>query len=147
MENEGILFPVFKEHRPTSTPFIEKYQPFLYKSLPNKDCWLYYRIDNASHYSCVPMQYVQYGLYVAAVPMFYNETLHYYFSEQTDSGSASTKQASVKNTKQFLHENTSDPYYTINNAIIYEHRFKHDQVEKLISTLVTDIKPVRATLL
>ncbi|MCL2577215.1 MAG: DUF5717 family protein [Defluviitaleaceae bacterium] len=147
LENEGILFPVFKENKTVPTPFIEKFQPFMYKSLPDKDCWLYYRIDGATSFSAVPMQYVRYGIYLAAVPMFYNETLTYYFSEEMASGSITTKEFSVKNTKAFIHENHDDPYFTINNAIIFEQMFKHDQVEKLISNLVKDVQPVRAKLL
>ncbi|MCL1863870.1 MAG: DUF5717 family protein [Defluviitaleaceae bacterium] len=144
LESEGILFPVFKESK--SSPFIKKFRPFMYKSLPNKDCRLYYRIDDSSSYTSVPMQYVRYGLYVAAVPMFYNETFTYYFSEEMASGSITTREESVKNNIPFLHED-SDQYFTINNAIIYEQMFKHDQVEKLISRLVKDIRPVRSQLL
>lgn len=147
LETEGILFPVFKENKSAPTPFIEKFQPFLYKSLPDKDCWLYYRIDGAKNFSAMPMQYVRYGIYVAAVPMFYNESFTYYFSEEMQSGSVTTKENSVKNTKPFLHESSDDFYFTINNAIIYEQMFKHDQVEKLISGLVKDVQPVRARLL
>ncbi|MCL2223366.1 MAG: DUF5717 family protein [Defluviitaleaceae bacterium] len=147
MENEGILFPVFKENKTTPTPFMEKFQPFLYKSLPDKDCWLYYRIEGAASYVAVPMQYVRYGIYLAAVPMFYNETLSYYFSEEMASGSITTKERSVKNAKPFIHENPADPYFTINNAIICEQMFKHDQLEKLISSLVKDVQPVKAVLL
>ena len=147
MEDAGFLFPVFKEHKPTQTPFIEKFQPFLYKSVPRKDCWLYYRIEGAPSFSAVPMQYVRYGLYLAAVPMFYNETFMYYFAEELPSGSITTKEQTVKNEKPFLHENDEDNYFTINNAIIYEQMFKHEQVEKLISNLVKDIQPVRAKLM
>jgi hypothetical protein len=146
METEGILFPVFKENATTQTPFIEKFQPFIYKSQPEKDCHLYYRIDNAKVFSSVPMQYVRYGLYVAAVPMFYNESFTYYFSEEMESGSVTTKEQSIKNTKPFIHE-SEDEYYAINNAIIYEQMFKHDKVEEIINGLVKDIQPVRSRLL
>jgi hypothetical protein len=144
MENEGILFPVFKEN--FSSPFIEKFQPFLYKSQPDKTCHLHYRIDDAAAFSSIPMQYIRYGLYVVAVPMFYNEAFTYYFSEEHPSGSITTKQLTVKNTKQFIYE-SPDPYFAINNAIINESRFKHDQVEKLITGLVKDTQPVRAGIL
>ena len=119
----------------------------MYKSQPDKNCRLYYRIEGSGAYTAVPMQYIRYGIYLAAVPMFYNETLTYYFSEELSSGSVTTREFSVKNTKPFVHENPDDPYFTINNAIICEHMFKHDQVEKLISGLVKDMRPVKARLL
>ncbi|MCL1883031.1 MAG: DUF5717 family protein [Defluviitaleaceae bacterium] len=146
MENEGILFPVFKENATAQTPFIEKFRPFLYKSRPDKDCRLYYRIDDSKSFASVPMQYVRYGIYVTAVPMFYNESFTYYFSEEMSSGSLTTKEENIKNSKPFIHE-SEDEYFAINNAIIYEQMFKHDKVEKQISNLVKDIKPVRAQLL
>ncbi|MCL1843866.1 MAG: DUF5717 family protein [Defluviitaleaceae bacterium] len=146
-ESEGILFPVFKENAPANSPFIEKYQPFLYQSLPNKDCWLYYRMEDSSAVQSIPMQYIRYGLYVAAIPLFYNESLTYYFSEEMPSGSITTKETSIKNTKPFIHEDPTDPYFAINNAIICEQMFKHDKVETLISGLVKDVAPVRARLL
>jgi lipopolysaccharide biosynthesis regulator YciM len=146
-ENEGILFPVFKENMPMQIPFIEKFTPFMYNSLPEKNCWLYYRIEGDEKFSAIQLQYVRYGLYVAAIPIFYNEAFEYYFSEEMASGSITTKVRAAKNTKPFLHEDDTDPYFTINNAIINEQMFKHDRAEKLISRLVKDIQPVRAQLL
>jgi len=144
-ENEGILFPVFKEAA-SANPFVEKFQPFLYRSLPEKNCKLYYKIDG-KEYASLAMQYVRYGLYVAIVPMFYNESFTYFFSEESATGSVTTKELSVTNAKPFLCENSADEYFVINNAIIYEQMFKHDRVEKLISKLVKDIAPVRARIL
>ena len=146
-ESEGIFFPIFKENKLTPIPFIEKFQPFLYQSLPKKDCRLYYHMNGESVFKSMPMQYVRYGLYVAAVPMFYNEELTYYFSEERPTGSITTKQQTITNKKPFVHENADDNFFTINNAIIYEQMFKHEQVEKLISRLVKDTLPVRARLI
>lgn len=146
LENEGILFPVFKEHRPTPIPFIEKHQPFIYRGAPGKDCWLYYRIDDAKDLKSVQMQYVRYGMYVACVPVFYNEEITYYFSEEMPSGSITTREETIKNKVTFLHE-SNDQFFTINNAIINEQLFKYDQVEKIANSLVRDIQPVRSGLL
>ena len=146
LEHEGILFPVFKEKSPYPIPFVEKHQSFVYRGLPDKDCWLYYYIDDTLNYVAIPMQYVSYGLYVACVPVFYNEEITYYFSEEMASGSITTKEATLKNNTPFLHEST-DPYFVINNAIINEQMFKHDQVEKIVTTLVRDVQTVRSKIL
>ena len=108
---------------------------------------MYYRINDDTAFTSVPMQYVKYGLYVACIPSFYNEEITYYFSEEMPSGSITTREATVKNSNAFLHENPADLFFTINNAIIYEQMFKHDQVEKIIGSLVKDVQPVRSGLL
>jgi len=146
LESEGIFFPIFREGKFKSTPFMEKFQPFLHKSLSNKDCRLYYQIDGKD-FIAVQMQYVRYGIYVAAVPMFFGETFSYYFSEETSAGNVTTPIATVTNEKAFLHECAVDTYYAINSAMIYENMFKHEQVERLISRLVKEPLAVRAKLL
>ena len=146
LENEGILFPVFKENKPVPIPFIEKHQSFVYRGLPGKDCWLYYHIDGSSNYMSMPMQYVKYGIYVACVPVFYNEEVTYYFSEEMPSGSITTRESTIKNSSPFLHE-SSDQFFTLNNAIVYEQMFKHDEVEKIVTGLVRDVQSVRSKLL
>ncbi|MCL2356522.1 MAG: DUF5717 family protein [Defluviitaleaceae bacterium] len=138
-ENAGILLPIFKEK--LQTPYTQKFQPFMYKSLPEKDCRLYC----ANGY--LPMRYIKYGLYAAVVPMFFGETLAYYFSEEADSGSITTQEQTVTNTVLFIADDETDPYFAVNNAIVYAHNFKHDKTEQLISRLVRDVRPVRARLM
>jgi hypothetical protein len=148
-EEAGILFPVFREHRFGSpTPYIEKNHPFIYRGLPDKDVWLYYRIDEGSAFNARRMTYFRFGLYLTVLPLFYNEYLTYYFSEEMPTGSITTKDAQVRNNAVYLHEsNTDDVFYTINNAIIYEQMFKYEQVERIINGLVKDVNPVRSVLL
>jgi len=147
LENEGILFPVFKESRFARVPFIEKYQPFIYRGTPGKDYLLHYRIDDATTFTTVPMQYVKYGLYVTCLPLFYNEEVTYFFSEEMATGSIATKEETVKNMSPFLYDHPTDPFFAINNAITYEHMFKHDQVERMVSGLVKDVQVVRSGLM
>ena len=147
MENENILLPVFKEPKPALSPYIEKFQPFLYRGLPDKDCWLYYRMDGEASFSAMRMRYVRYGLYAAVLPLFFNESVTYYFAEEMSSGSITTKESVVKNITPFLNDNSSDPFFIINNAIVYEQMFKHDRVEEIISRLVKDAEPVRSRLI
>jgi len=93
------------------------------------------------------MQYVKYGMYMSSIPLFYNEEITYYFSEELPTGSVGTKTETVKNTTPFLHSHPTDQFFTINNAIIYEQMFKHDQVEKALGKLVKDVQTVKSKLL
>jgi len=146
-EQRGLILPIFKEKKTSRVPYIEKHQTFVYRGLPNKDCWLYYKIDNATTYTAIPMQYVRYGMYIAVVPMFYNEEIIYYFSEEMTSGSITTHESSFKNNILFLHENPDDSFFAINNATIYAMQFKHEQAEQIISNLVKDVQTIRSGLL
>ncbi|MCL2605016.1 MAG: DUF5717 family protein [Defluviitaleaceae bacterium] len=152
-KHNGILLPAFKEHKPAQIPFIEKHQPFLYKGLPGKEVYLYYRIDPEGPFLAKPMDYLCYGMYLACVPLFYNEEITYYFSEEMPTGSITTREAAHRNTTPFLYKksdespDSSDPFFTVNNAIILEQMFKHDQVETLITGLVKDTTPVRSSLM
>jgi len=146
-ENAGFVFPIFKENKPSRVPFVEKLQPFLYRGLPDKNYRLYYRIDDETEFTSIPMQYVRYGIYVACLPLFYNEEVTYYFSEEMQTGSITTKEEIIKNTTPFLYDHPTDQFFAINNAIIYEQMFKHDEVEKAVDDLVKDIQAVRSELL
>jgi hypothetical protein len=151
-EENGILLPAFKEHKPAQLPFIEKHQPFLYKGLPGKEVYLYYRIDPDSPFQAKAMDYLRYGIYLTCLPLFYNEEITYYFSEEFPTGSITTREATHKNTTPYLQKEVGnatapDPFFVINNAIILEQMFKHDQVETLITGLVKDVEPVRSGLM
>jgi len=146
-EAEGILLPAFKENKPYPHPFLEKYQPFLYRNQPGKDIRLNYRIGQARDFANIPMQYLRYGLYTAKLSLFYNETITYYYSEEMPTGSIATKEATHKNTTPYLNENHPDTYFAINNAIIYENMFRHELVEDILDTLVKEPAAVSARLL
>jgi hypothetical protein len=148
-EEAGILFPIFRENRRSvSSAYIEKNQPFLYKGLPDKNVWLYYRMDDSAVFNAKRMDYLRFGLYLTVLPLFYNETLTYYYSEEMPTGSIATRESTVKNENVYLHEEASeDEFFTLNNAVIYEQMFKYEQVEKIITGLVKDVKPIRSGLL
>ena len=161
-QNLGILLPIFKEGKLPPHPYLEKYQPFLYRDTPGrmgeqlpafseatspgKDIRLNYRIGEAD-FKQMPMQYLRYGLYTAKLPVFYNETVTYYYSEEMPTGSIATHESSHKNTAPYIHNNHADAYFTINNAVIYEQMFRHEQVEKIIDSLVKEPVEVRGRLL
>ena len=147
LEKSGILFPVFKEKKFARIPFIEKFQPFVYRGQPGKDYRLNYRIDDAATFTQIPLQYVKYGLYILCLPLFYNEEITYFFSEEMPTGSIATKTETLKNTAPFLHDHPTDRFFAINNALTYEQMFKHDQVEKAVGNLVRDVQAVRSRLM
>jgi len=146
-EAAGILLPVFKEAKPVTHPYLEKYQPFLFKSQPGKDIRLNYRLDVSEDFREVPMQYLAYGLYTAKLPLFYNETVTYYYSEEMPTGSITTHQLSHKNTTPFLHNHPQDDFFAINNAVIHEHMFRHQELEDILEALIKTPVAIQGQLL
>jgi len=140
LENEGILFPMFKEN--ASTSFIQKHQPFMYRALPGKDCVLHYSVDGGAEYTAAPMRYVKFGIYAVCIPVFYNDEVRYYFSED----GATTAEAVIKNIVPYICDD-SDSFFAINNAIIYQQMFKYDQVEEIAAGLVKEVQAVRSKIL
>ncbi|MCL2364991.1 MAG: DUF5717 family protein [Defluviitaleaceae bacterium] len=151
-QKNGLLLPVFKSHKPAQLPYIEKHQPFLYKSMPDKEIVLYYRISPDAPFTPQPMQYLRFGMYLACVPLFYGEEITYYYSEEMPNGSIATREQTQKNNTPYLHKEADtstdiahvDPFFTINNAIILEQMYKYEQVEQIIGTLVRDVAKVRS---
>ena len=141
-----ILLPVFKESKLHPHPYVEKYQPFLYHGQPGKDIRLNYRVNDGD-FRQLPMQYLRYGLFTAKLPIFYNETITYYYSDEMPTGSIATRQSTHKNTTPYIHNNHPDAYFAINNAIIYEQMFRHEQVEKIADKLVADTVEVHGQLM
>jgi len=160
MEDMGLLLPVFKENRTNRIPFIEKYQPFLHRGQPGKNYMLYYCIDGAA-FTSVPMQHIKYGMFTVCLPLFYNEEITYYFSEEMETGSITTKPQTIKNTTPFLLDTNecanrqardcervlTDEFFAINNAITYEQMFKHEEVERAVAGLIKEVRQIRSTLL
>lgn len=147
MEETGELLPVFKELAGIKNPFVQKHEPLVHVAAPGKDCFVYYRTDEEEQFLVKKMDYMRYGMYIAQIPLFFGETLQFYFSEETKSGSVTTAMREAKNKKPFLYEDSHDEYFTINNALIYEQMFKHEKVEEIIGKLVKEVQPVMAGLL
>jgi len=159
-EAAGILLPIFKETKPIAHPYVEKYQSFLFQSQPGKDIRLNYRFCETNDFHSIPMRYLAYGIYTAKLPLFYNETITYYYSDEMSSGSITTHKATHKNTTPYLHHidamneahkrssiSTQDNFYAINNAIIHEHMFRHQEMEDLMEELIQNPIPVQAQIL
>jgi len=149
-QKSGFLLPIFKAHKPAQIPFIEKNHPFLYKGQPDKEIYLYYRLSPDTAFTSMPMQYLRYGIYLACVPLFYNEEITYYYSEEMPNGSITTREQTFKNNTPYLHKeagNDTDPFFAINNAVILEQMYKHDQVEEMVIGLVRDVTTVHSGLM
>lgn len=161
MEEDGLLFECAAAVKDKSMlrPYIIKNQPFVYRTLPNKNVFLYYRIDNTEVSRVngakyrddetyrIKMKYFRFGMYMCSVPHFYNEKLIYYFSEEMSGGSISTAKMEVTNTRVAINENTEDMYFTINNALIYEQMFRYNEVEKIITSSLQAVRKVKGKIL
>lgn len=163
MEEEELLFPYVSEIKDKSLmrPYIIKNRPYIYYTLPNKTVYLYYRVDSSPREYQVKMKYFMFGIYLCSTPHFYNERLTYYFSEEMANGSINTKENEATNIRFTISEPEAenegsdtekdkswrDSYFTINNALIYQHMFRYDEVEKIISDFVDGQKVVKGHIL
>lgn len=149
MEEDNIIFPIFKKCKDKSfnTPYIEKNSPFIYKTTPDKNVLLYYKEMNEESFNSKQMNYFKFGLYITVIPVFYNETIEYYISEQMSSGSIETKSMSLQNSNIFISENQTDDFFEINNALIYHKMFKYDDVEKIITEKLKSGNMIKGKLL
>jgi len=145
LETEEIIFPVFKQLR--GFAFLEKNYPFLHKNVENKKIILNFKQKNAEIFTKITMKYVGYGLYSASLPLFYNDELICFFSEEKSAGSIATEENTVKNTTPFLFDHSADPFFDINNALIYEKMFDCAGIERSLQNLHKKAQTVRSKLL
>lgn len=140
MEFDNIIIPEFKniKDKTLRNAYIEKNQPFIYKCSSNKKVFLYYKLEEDSEYKSIEMDYKIFGIFSTVLPLFYNEKISFYFSEQISTGSIDTKEEHFINNRAGIKENTSDTYFLINNAIIYDQMFKYDEAEKIINDLLSE---------
>ena len=149
LEQDHFILPVFKliKDKSLMTAYIEKNQPFIFTTLPNKNVYLYYKVEGQSQYKSKKMMYTQFGMYMTTLTQFYNDKIVYYFSEQLPTGSIDSKERSVDNTRINLQEGADDPYYAINNALIYEQMFRYDTVEQMITEWLKDAVDIKGKIL
>jgi hypothetical protein len=146
-ETEGILFPIFKASKIIQSTYIEKHRPFLYRCLPGRTVMLNYKVDGEDTWRAKQMLYWRFGVYLVHIPHFYNERLTYYFSEEMSTGSITTRQEEIHNSEMYMDNKQIDPFFVINNAVIYEQMFKYEQVESTITGMVKDVRLVISELL
>ena len=81
------------------------------------------------------------------LPVFYGEKVIYYFSEEMDTGSITTPEQELTNMRLSVLENSEDSYFRLNNSFIYEHMFKYDQVEKIITEDINNVRMIKGVLI
>jgi len=140
MQTRGVLLPPFKRIKDkfAFSSYLVKNTPFTYRTLPNKEVYLMYRSSSDDEFERIKMNYLFFGIYTCNIAQFSGETIEYYFSETSKAGSVDTKQQTVIGGERTLHEGTNDPYFMLNNALIYEQMFRYDKVEEIISDYLRD---------
>jgi len=145
----GIILPIFKEIKDKNLlqPYIEKSQPIIYHSQPDRNVVLHYRARGAEGYFPQKMKYVGFGVFTGHFIHFYGEDIEYYIEESIGTGSIATQPQIISNNRPHLLENPGDLYYTINNALIFEQMFKYEQVEEIITARLEEGPQIRAKLM
>ena len=146
MQNERILFPGFASSVISESSFTQEYAPFIYATSPNKDVRLYFRADGDDEWRTRKTNYWGFGVYGVILPRFHKENISYYFSEETPTGSISTRETELTGETAYLNENSDETFFIINNAVIYEKMFRYEKVEEIITELLEEVPPARAKL-
>ncbi len=149
MEQEEILFPVFKkiQNKNWEHEYVEKYFPFMYQGLPEKNIYLNYKIDDEETYRVRKMNYERFGYYMDKLPLFYGEKITYYYTEEFATGNIATKETVFEHNKVSISENKTDLYYVINNAMIYEQLLDFEKIEQLVKQKLESKKNIRGKIL
>ncbi|MDR2650362.1 MAG: DUF5717 family protein [Clostridiales bacterium] len=147
-EKNGIVFPAFKTHQDKfdGNAYIEKKQPFIYRTMPGKNVFLYYRVKDGN-YRKLRMRYLRFGLYARSVSVFYGETIRFYYSEEMSTGSITTPEDEVKGSNILCKGDPNDPFHIINNAAVFERIFQFGQAEDILSGYLKKPKHYNAKLM
>jgi hypothetical protein len=148
MQEEGVLFPIYKtiKDKTIMAPYIEKNQPFIYKTYPGRKIFIHYKFNDSSPYQKKQMKYFKFGFYFANLVCFFGEKIIYYISEELDTGSIETKVDTVDNFKINLSGNLEDEYFTINQALIWEKTLKFSDIFTLVAKEVKEPKKIKGRL-
>lgn len=131
MEESGMILPEVKRYQDKNfiSSYIEKNTPFFYIKTAHKNVFFRYRTDGQTAYAKKKMNYFKFGIYTVNIPLFYGETITYYFEEENG---AKTEPETYTKTQMRVIEQFKDPFYKVNNMVIYERMMKFDVVETLI---------------
>ena len=140
-EKNGYMIPCLKEIKDKNmiTPYIDKNQPFMYKTLPDRKVYLNYKINDETEFKKIEMQYFKYGIYLAKLITFFGEKTTYFISEEFSTGTTQTPESVIINDKVCVNNKKTDKYYLINEAMMQEKLLKYDDVYNIIyNKLITD---------
>ncbi|GHU52196.1 hypothetical protein AGMMS49975_07500 [Clostridia bacterium] len=148
MERADLYFPCMKDciDKKISNTYIQRSLILRHETLPDKNVFAYYKTEQ-NHTYRVKMKYFRFGIYLCTLPHFYGETISYYFAEETSGGSITTKEQEESNTRAIKSDDTTDEFFAINNALIYEQMYRWELSETIISDLLHNKKTVMAELL
>ena len=146
-----IIWPIFKEIKDKNliSPYIEKNMPFVHRGKAGHAVSLFYKAAGEADFAEVPMKYLRFGLFICHIPFFYGEEMEYYFKEAIAerSSSITTAPAKISNNRPHMLEKSTDLYYIINSALVFEQMFKYDKVEEIVTSRLAEKEPPRAKLL
>lgn len=134
MEKKEILFPIFKRYKDKTGEFsyLEKNVPFVYIADLGKQIYLNYRLKGENIWHKKEMKYERFGMYIAILTMFFNETFEYYI-EDTSISSVNEKLEYTNRDNMNLKYDCSDEYYSINNAVICAETLRFSELEHILT--------------
>ncbi len=150
MKSRNLVFPVFKENKYKFKDdlFIQKNYPFIYYASSDKSVLFYFREKGEFDFHSKAMRYLDFGIYYINVPIFFGEEIEYYICENKEKGSIETQKQVISNKDFDLQENSKDdPFFDINNSIIYESMHKYEESENIINKKIRKNNKLRCNIL
>ena len=129
-KNEIMLQPFMNLPEKFLTSYMEKNISVVHNSTAGKEIFLYYKSSQDKGFTRTPMKYFKFGIYIVNIPVFYGETIMYYFNEIENADTINNEKTTLKPTSV-----QEDEFFIINNALIYYEMLKYDEVEHIIPLL------------
>lgn len=139
LQKDNINFEIFYKNKDKfkDISYFYKNTPFIHKSQKGKNVELFYKNAKDSKFLSVEMKYFKYGMYIATLPIFYDENIDYYFLEHSQNGSVSTiKNCIVNNDKEMF--DIDDEYFKLNNMLIQTFEDSFTMAQKLFESKIKD---------
>ena len=122
LHKEGMFLPAFAD-------VDTRYFCVTHIGKPDQTLTLYYKIKDQEDFTYTQMKYFRFGIYVAFLPIFYNDEIEYHIYELNE------EVKHYKNEKFNLAKDTDSTFFAINNALIYYEMFKYDDMEKTLDKM------------
>ncbi len=138
MAINNILLPEFEKllSKKIKNDFVSKYYSIQYKGNKKNDVYVYIKY-NDEEYKKIKMDYFKFSMFTYKIPVFYKDTIRYYFEEILESGSIKTEEFKYKNNKiQIVQSN--DEFFKLNNALIQEDMSRMKDVEESLKIITNN---------